>query len=66
MNFEPDIIETIESVASDFLKRNKKLPTVVTLSKEEFKAYEEELRNGRHPKIKHKGKEVLLSVGRFS
>ncbi len=66
MTFEPDIIDTIESTASDYLQRNNKLPSFVTLSSEEYKAYEEERRAGRMPKIRINGKTVILSVRRFS
>lgn len=66
MTFEPDIIDTIKSTASDYLQKYNKLPTFVLLSCDEFKAYEEERRSGRLPRVKHKGKEVILSVRRVS
>lgn len=66
MHFEPDIIETIESLATDYLRKNKRLPSSISLSASEFRSYEEERRAGRLPKIKHDGKTIVLPVRRIS
>ena len=64
-NYQLDIITTIEHEAMKYLKRFRRIPEVIALSKAEFSAYEEERRIGRIPMIKHKGKSVILSVRRF-
>jgi hypothetical protein len=64
MHFEPDIIETIESLATDFIKRNKRLPSAIGLSKDEFRSYEDERRAGRQPKVVFNGKTIVLSARR--
>jgi hypothetical protein len=66
MTYEPDIIVTIERTGSEYIKRNKKIPECISLSSNEFEAYKQERENGRLPIIKYKGKQVILSVRRFS
>lgn len=65
-NYQLDIIATIESEAKRYFKRFNRFPESIALSKIEFSAYEEERRAGRLPIVKRNGKEVVLSVRRFS
>ena len=65
-NFEPDIIDTIESLAIDYVIKNNKLASSINLSKDEFRSYEDERRAGRLPKISYRGKTVILPVRRIS
>lgn len=67
-NYVPDIIATIEYEAANHLMRHPemKVPPVVSLTKDQFKDYQNELMNGRVPKIKIKNKMVTVNARRIS
>lgn len=67
-NYVHDIIATIEYEASNHLMRHPemKVPPTVALNKEQFKAYQLEVRQGRIPTVTIRGKVVRINARRIS
>lgn len=61
-NYKPSIIETINLEVDNYIKRNKKVPSRITLSKSEFDEFKHSSNNGVVT-AKLKGKEYSIIVG---
>ncbi len=65
MSYDAKVIENIENECALYIKRFKKLPRVVNLSKYEFQEYKKAFREGVRPRVEFQGKSIAVPVGQF-
>lgn len=62
MDYNPGVIETIENECKSYVKRFRRMPQTINVSKYEYEEFKKASREGVHPTIVFKKKKTIVSV----